>query len=115
MMFPLVRDLAAEGIAVRLTCGVLGFSSQAFYKWRSRPCSDRDWYDAHLTNAIVDVHGDACCSFHDGCCSTGAEEGSSAGLSIYSARASRRPKADAGRALGEDSAGAGFHPWRLSI
>ena len=33
MMFPLVRDLAAEGIPVRLTCGVLGFSAQAFYKW----------------------------------------------------------------------------------
>ena len=58
MMFPLVRDLAAEGIPVRLTCGVLGFSAQAFYKWRTRPCSDRDWHDAHLTNVIVDVHAD---------------------------------------------------------
>jgi putative transposase len=58
MMFPLVRDLAAEGIPVRLTCGVLGFSPQAFYKWRARPCSDRDWHDAQLTNAIVDVHVD---------------------------------------------------------
>jgi hypothetical protein len=28
MMFPPVRDLAAEGIPVRLTCGVLGFSPQ---------------------------------------------------------------------------------------
>jgi transposase InsO family protein len=50
--------LAAEGIPVRLTCGVLGFSAQAFYKWRSRPCSDRDWADAHAINAIVDVHAD---------------------------------------------------------
>jgi transposase InsO family protein len=41
-----------------LTCGVLGFSAQAFYKWRARPCSERDWDDAHLTNAIVDVHAD---------------------------------------------------------
>ena len=57
-MFPLVRDLAAEGVPVRLTCGVLGFSPQAFYKWRSRPWSDRDWADAHLTNVIVDVHAD---------------------------------------------------------
>jgi putative transposase len=32
MTYPLVRDLAAEGIPVRLTCGVLGFSPQAFYK-----------------------------------------------------------------------------------
>jgi transposase InsO family protein len=58
MMFPLVFDLAAEGIPVRTTCGVLGFSAQGFYKWRSRPCSDRDWSDAHTTNLIVDVHAD---------------------------------------------------------
>jgi transposase InsO family protein len=57
-MFPLVCDLAAEGVPVRVACGVLGFSTAAFYKWRSRPCSDRDWADAHTTNAIVDVHGD---------------------------------------------------------
>jgi putative transposase len=58
MMFPLVADLAAEGVPVRLACGVLGFSAQAFYKWKARPCSDRDWSDAHVTNAIVDVHAD---------------------------------------------------------
>jgi transposase InsO family protein len=58
MMFPLVSDLAAEGVPVRLTCGVLGFSPQAFYKWKRRPCSDRDWADAHTTNVIVDVHSD---------------------------------------------------------
>jgi transposase InsO family protein len=58
MMFPFVSDLAAEGIPVRTTCGVLGFSTQAFYKWRARPCSDRDWADAHTTNVIVDVHAD---------------------------------------------------------
>jgi len=58
MMFPLVLDLAAEGFPVRLTCGVLGFSTQAFYKWRACPVSDRDWADAHVVNAIVDVHAD---------------------------------------------------------
>jgi transposase InsO family protein len=58
MMFPLVRDLAAGGIPVRLTCGVLGFSAQAFYRWRSQPVCARDWDDAHLINAIVDVHAD---------------------------------------------------------
>jgi len=57
-MMPLVGDLAAEGFPVRLTCGILGFSTQAFYKWRSRPVCDREWTDAHLTNAIVEVHGD---------------------------------------------------------
>ena len=33
MTYPLVRDLAVEGIPVTVTCGVLGFSTQAFYKW----------------------------------------------------------------------------------
>jgi|SRR5680860_583262 len=58
MMFPLVRELAAEGIPVRLTCGVLGFSPQAFYKWRANPVSDRDWSDAQVLNAIVEIHAD---------------------------------------------------------
>ncbi len=58
MMFPLVRDLAAEGIPVVVTCGVLGFSPQAFYRWRSNPVSDREWSDAHVLNAIVDIHAD---------------------------------------------------------
>jgi len=58
MKFPLVRDLAAAGFPVRLTCGVLGFTPQAFYKWQAQPVSDRDWADAHTINAIVDVHTD---------------------------------------------------------
>jgi transposase InsO family protein len=58
MSYPLVQELAAEGIPVRLTCGVLGFSTQAFYKWRARPCSDRDYDDAQLTNRLVDLHAE---------------------------------------------------------
>jgi transposase InsO family protein len=58
MMYPLVRDLAAEGIPVVVTCRVLGFSPQAFYQWGQAPCSPRDRADAQLTNAIVDVHAD---------------------------------------------------------
>ena len=58
MIYPLVRDLAVEEIPVTVTCRVLGFSTQAFYKWCARPFSDRDWNDAHLTNAAVDIHHD---------------------------------------------------------
>jgi putative transposase len=58
MMYPLVRDLAAVGIPVVVTCRVLGFSTQAFYRWGKAPCSPRDLADAHLTNAILDVHAD---------------------------------------------------------
>ena len=55
MSYPLVRDLAADGIPVVVTCRVMG---QAFYKWRSNPISDCDWDDAHLVNAALAVHAD---------------------------------------------------------
>ncbi len=58
MMFPLVRDLAADRIPVAVTCRVLGFSKQAFFQWRANPVSQRDWDNAHLTNAAVDLHRD---------------------------------------------------------
>ena len=58
MMYPLVEDLAAEGVAVVTSCRVLGFSTQAFYKWRKRSYSDSEWHDAHLINALVDLHAD---------------------------------------------------------
>ena len=57
-MFPLVRDLAADSIPVAVTCRVLHFSKQAFFKWRANPVSQRDWDNAHLTNAAVDLHRD---------------------------------------------------------
>jgi putative transposase len=57
MMYPLVLDLAADKIPVAVTCRVLGFSRQAFYAWRQNPVSQRDWDDAHLINAALDVHG----------------------------------------------------------
>jgi putative transposase len=58
MSFPLVRDLAAENIPVRLTCGVLGFSPQAYYAWLKQPVTDRDWNDAHTINALLEAHED---------------------------------------------------------
>lgn len=58
MTFPLVRDLAADGIPVAVTCGMLGFSRQGYYAWLARPVSDRDWDDAHLVDAIIDIHAD---------------------------------------------------------
>jgi putative transposase len=58
MMYPLVRDLAVDKIPVAVTCRVLGFSKQAFYKWQAAPVSRRDWDDAHLINAAIDIHHD---------------------------------------------------------
>ena len=58
MMYPLVLDLAADKIPVAVTCRVLGFSAQAFYAWRKRPVCRRDYDDAHLINAALDIHHD---------------------------------------------------------
>jgi len=57
-MFPLVLELAADRIPVAVTCRVRGFSKQAFFAWRRNPVSQRDWDDAHLINAAIDIHGD---------------------------------------------------------
>jgi putative transposase len=69
MMYPLVVDLAAEGVAVVTTCRVLGFSTQVFYKWNAQPYSDLECADAHLLNEIVDLHADdpefGCRFLHD--------------------------------------------------
>jgi hypothetical protein len=58
MMFPLVLDLATDKIPVAVTCRVLGFSKQAFYQWKAAPVSQRDWDDAHLINAAIDIQHD---------------------------------------------------------
>lgn len=54
MTYPLVLDLAADGIPVAVTCRVLKFSMQGFYAWLARPVTPRDLDDAVLTNAAYD-------------------------------------------------------------
>jgi hypothetical protein len=58
MIYPLVRELAAEKIPVAVTCRVLSFFRQAYYAWCKQPVSQRDWDDAHLINAALDIHAD---------------------------------------------------------
>ena len=58
MMYPLVTDLADEGIPVAVTCRVLGFSRQGYSKWRAKPICDRDLSDAYLINDAIDAHSD---------------------------------------------------------
>lgn len=55
---PLVLDLAGDGVPVTATCRVLGFSTQAFYKWKKQPVKQRDWDDAHLINIAREIHAD---------------------------------------------------------
>jgi transposase InsO family protein len=58
MIYPLVTDLADEGIPVAVTCRVLGFSKQGYFKWRANPICDRDLSDAYLINDAIDAHTD---------------------------------------------------------
>jgi hypothetical protein len=51
MIYPLALDFAADGVPVTVTCRALGFSTQAFYKWKKQPVMQRDWDDAHIIQA----------------------------------------------------------------
>ena len=57
-MYPLVRELADDGIPVTVTCRVLKLARQPYYRWLARPFSDAEWDEAHLANALFDAHRD---------------------------------------------------------
>ena len=56
MSYPLVSELAVDRILVTVTCRVLGFSKQGYYRWKNQPFSNRDHADAVITNQLVDAH-----------------------------------------------------------
>ena len=56
MIYPVVADLAAGGIAVAVTCRVLGVSTSGYYDWRGRPVSPREAADQALGQLIREVH-----------------------------------------------------------
>jgi putative transposase len=58
MMYPLVRELAVDGIPVTVTCRVLKIARQPYYRWLTCPVSDAELDGAHLANAVFDAHRD---------------------------------------------------------
>jgi transposase InsO family protein len=58
MMYPLVRELAVDGIPVTVTCRVLKIARQPYYRWLLAPVTDSQWREAHLGNALFDAHRD---------------------------------------------------------
>jgi putative transposase len=58
MMYPLVRELAVDGIPVTVSCRVLGLARQPFYRWLESPFTDAQLDEAWLANAIFDAHRD---------------------------------------------------------
>ncbi|WOR02327.1 IS3 family transposase [Mycobacterium marinum] len=58
MIYPLVRELAADGIPVTVTCRVLNIARAPYYRWLDQPVTDTEWNRAHLANALFDAHRD---------------------------------------------------------
>ena len=58
MLYPLVSELATAGIAVAVSSRELKFAKQPYYRWLANPVSKRDWHEAQLINAAIDVHVD---------------------------------------------------------
>jgi putative transposase len=57
-MYPLVRELAADGIPVVVSCRVLGLARQPYYRWLDSPFTDGQLDEAWLANSIFDAHRD---------------------------------------------------------
>ncbi|GAA2748112.1 hypothetical protein GCM10009868_40140 [Terrabacter aerolatus] len=58
MMYPLVRELAIDGIPVAVTCRVLKIARQPYYRWLAAPVTAAELAEAHLANALFDAHRD---------------------------------------------------------
>ena len=57
-MYPLVRELADDGIPVTVSCRVLDLARAPYYRWLDAPFTDAQLDEAYLTNAIFDAHRD---------------------------------------------------------
>jgi transposase InsO family protein len=58
MIYPLVRELAADGIPVTVTCRVPKLARQPYYRWLARPVTDSDLAEAYLADALFNAHRD---------------------------------------------------------
>lgn len=58
MMYPLVRELAAEGIPVTVTCRVLKIARAPYYRWLETPVTMAALTAAYRANALFDAHGE---------------------------------------------------------
>ncbi len=58
MMFPLVRELAGDGVPVTVTCRVLKLCRAQYYRWLDQPFTDGQLDEAYLANAVFDAHRD---------------------------------------------------------
>ncbi len=57
-MYPLVSELAADGIPVVVSCRVLKLARQPYYRWLRDPVTSRELEEAYRANALFDAHRD---------------------------------------------------------
>ena len=58
MMYPLVSELAVDGVPVTVTCRVLKLVRQDYYRWLASPITASELEEAYLANALFDAHRD---------------------------------------------------------
>ena len=58
MMYPLVRELAVDGIPVTVTCRVLKIARQPYYRWLAQPVTAAVLQRAYRADALFDAHRD---------------------------------------------------------
>lgn len=58
MMYPLVRELAVDGIPVTVTCRVLKIARQPYYRWLAHPVTNAELTAAYRANALFNAHDD---------------------------------------------------------
>jgi putative transposase len=58
MSYPLVRELAEDGIPVTVTCRVLKIARAPYYRWLASPVTDAELTEAYRANALFDAHRD---------------------------------------------------------
>ncbi|HJT94142.1 MAG TPA: IS3 family transposase [Mycobacterium sp.] len=57
-LYPLVKELADDGIPVTVTCRVLKLARQPYYRWLANPVTDAEYLEAYRANALFDAHRD---------------------------------------------------------
>ena len=53
-----MKELAADGIPVAVTCRVLKLSRQPYYRWLADPITEAELIEAYRANALFDAHAD---------------------------------------------------------
>jgi len=58
MSYPLVKELAVDGVPVAVTCRVLKLARQPYYRWLANPVTALELRQGYLANALFDAHRD---------------------------------------------------------